>query len=148
MRPLAPAPPSTVCKRSTSPSTICTRKAWSAMKPPWRTPAIRTTSSSKCRASIQQQMLRVSRWSKPDLAPEERKLNFNQPPKRYPRETRKRLLSFRFFSDQVSSLFYQRKIFLGFRPPDHPITRLPDVLHHARPHHVPRRQLDREIGRA
>src|ERR1051326_3768608 len=74
MRPLAPAPPSTVCRRSTSPSTICTRKAWSAMKPPWRTPAIRTTSSSKCRAFTRQQTLRVSRWSKPDLAPEERKL--------------------------------------------------------------------------
>src|ERR1043166_1592555 len=145
MRPLAPAPPSTVCKRSPSPSTICTRKAWSAMKPPWRTPAIRTTSSSKCRASIQQQMLRVSRWSKPDLAPEERKLNLKSTTKEIPTGDANDRASpfFSIFSDQVPSLFYQRKIFLAFRSPDHPITGSTDVFHHARPHYIPCRQLDR-----
>src|SRR6185312_4209127 len=96
MRPLAPAPPSTVCKRSTSPSTICTRKAWSAMKPPWRTPAIRTTSSSKCRVSIQLPTLRVSKWSKPDLAPEERKAHLNNHQNDLPKGdvVRRRLLHF------------------------------------------------------
>src|SRR5215472_8549452 len=97
MRPLAPAPPSTVCRRSTSPSTICTRKAWSVMKPPWRTPAIRTTSSSKCRVFIQPQTLRVSKWSKPDLAPEElSSSSFQSTTKRYPRRRchQQRLLNF------------------------------------------------------
>src|ERR1041385_5692817 len=88
MRPLAPALPSTVCRRSTSPSTICTRKAWSAMKPPWRTPAIRTTSSSKCKASIQLPTLRASKWSKPDLAPEEHRCSTcKHHQTKYPRET-------------------------------------------------------------
>src|SRR5581483_8571427 len=84
MRPLAPAPPSTVCRRLISPSTICTRKVWSAMKPLWRTPAIRTTSSSKCRVFIPQQTLRVSKWSKPDLAPEERKARLKSTTKTLP----------------------------------------------------------------
>src|SRR6476661_1568132 len=98
MRPLAPAPPNTVCRRSTSPSTICTRKAWSAMKPPWRTPAIRTTSSSKCKASIPQQMPHASKWSKPDLAPEERnRSTCKQPPNEIPKETLLDYVSFYFF---------------------------------------------------
>jgi twitching motility protein PilT len=88
---------STVCRRLTSPSTICTRKAWSAMKPPWTTPAIQTTSSSKCKASIPQRTRHASRWSKPDLAPEEHKSSaYKQPPKRNTQRRRARSVSFIF----------------------------------------------------
>src|ERR1051326_4062687 len=112
MRPLAPAPLSTVCKRSTSPSTICTRKAWSAMKPPWRTPAIRTTSSSKCRVSTQQQTLRVSKWSKPDLAPEEHSCSTcKQPPNDLPRGDAIKMTSPLFFCRLVENRFSLQRAF-------------------------------------
>jgi hypothetical protein len=54
-------------------------------------------------------MPRASKWSKPDLAPEERKLKrFNQPPRHYPRETldeKRRLLY--FFPTKTSLRFGQ-----------------------------------------